>query len=345
MSYTQRVARETPTRLWINNPTGDDLLHALEAGAVSGTTNPSYCSRLIQREAGYIRAIIDQVIVAADGDEEAADLVYQRVSARFMQAFLPVYRESSGRLGFVTMQDNPGKDDDPDSIVAAAMRHRSVGVNYMAKVPVIQSGMEAMRSLVERNVPICATECFTVSQARAACELYEGISRKCGNSPPFFITHITGILDEEIQDYAKRTKVSLPPELVEQAGCIVGREIYRMIKSRSYRTTLLGGGARHARHFTEFVGGDVHITLNWDTIRELNESDGPVAKLIDKETPQQVVSELSRGLPDFQQAYHEGTLRPEEFKDIPSLQRFRNSFLRGWADLLKEIAARRRSLA
>ncbi len=337
LDYIHRIMRDTPNRVWINNPTGDELRMALSSGVISGTTNPSYCSRLLRREAEYIGHFIQEVANRFEDTDTAADIIYQKVTERFMGAFLPLYTRSSMKQGFVTMQDNPNMDDDSDSIVNAALRHRNVGKNYMAKIPVIEPGMEAMAYLIEQNIPICATECFSLSQAIAICELYESVSKKSGNSPPFFITHITGIFDEEIKSTVAREMIDLEPQLVDEAGCIVARKIYKDIRKRGYRTTLLGGGARSTEHFTEFVGGEMHVTLNWDTIQELIDADLPVVARIDTEAPIEVIEELSRKLPDFRRAYYEDGLKPGEFKGFAPLQRFRNSFLHGWNDLVQAI--------
>jgi len=335
--YIHRVILDTPTRVWINNPTGDELRMALTSGAISGTTNPSYCSRLLKREAAFIGPFIQTVANGFEDTDTAADIIYQKVTERFMSAFFPLYKRSSMKQGFVTMQDNPNKDDDSDSIVNAALRHKKVGKNYMAKIPVIEPGMEAMAYLIKQDIPVCATECFSLSQAIAMCELYESVSKRSGNSPPFFITHITGIFDEEIKGTVAREMIDLEPQLVAQAGCIVARKIYKDIRKRGYRTTLLGGGARGTEHFTEFVGGEMHVTLNWDTIRELINADLQVVARIDAEAPREVIEELSRKLPDFRRAYYEDGLKPDEFKGFAPLQRFRNSFLQGWNDLIQAI--------
>jgi hypothetical protein len=46
--YFHRVAA-TGTQVWINNPTLGDLRKAIEAGAISGTTNPAYGSKLMYK--------------------------------------------------------------------------------------------------------------------------------------------------------------------------------------------------------------------------------------------------------------------------------------------------------
>jgi len=141
--------------------------------------------------------------------------------------------------------------------------------------------------------------------------------------------------------------VNVAPEVLAQAdrAIPIARKEYRLLKERGYETTMLGGGARGLQHFTEMVGGDIHITINWSTARELIEADGPVVSCIDAETPQAVVDELSEKFPDFRKAYYEGGLPPEEFADFGPLQLFRNMFLAGYTHLLREIAASRRRVS
>ena len=340
-TYMQRVAARTPTRFWINNPTGAELELAVRSGALSGTTNPTYSANLLKREPAYINPILDEVVSQVPDDEEAADLVYQRVSKRFMQAFMPRYKKSGGRQGFVTMQDDPRRDHRAELIVHAALRHAEVSPNYMAKIPVIASGMEAMAELIRRNMPICATECFSISQTIAMCDLYEKVSAECGHRPPFFITHITGIFDEEQEDRVRRDGISIDPEVLKQAGCIVGRKEYRVLKERGYHTVLLGGGARGIHHFTEFVGGEVHITMNWSTIQEMIDADPAVEIRIDDEASPAVLEELNAKLPDFRRAYADDGLAVEAFDEFPPLLRFRRNFVDGCDCVLEAIRSKR----
>jgi transaldolase len=161
--YFHRVAAETGTQVWVNNPTLEDLRQSIEAGAINGTTNPAYGSKLLKSEPEYIIGVIDDVIADLSDDSEAADRIYQIITGRFMDGFRPLYESSGGTKGFVTMQDDPRCDDEADVIVATTLRHAKVRPNYMAKIPVIESGMAAMGRLVELNIPMCATEVFSIA--------------------------------------------------------------------------------------------------------------------------------------------------------------------------------------
>lgn len=343
--YFHRVAKETPTRFWINNPTGQEIEHAIAAGAINSTTNPAYCSKLIKSEPDYIGGVIDSVIKEIDNNDIAADHVYQKAAARVMERFYPLYERSGGKQGFVTVQADPRAEDDPDVIVKAALRYRKLGDNFMAKIPVTPAGVRAVEILIAENVPICATEVFSVSQAIYICDLYERVAATSGKHPPFYVTHITGIFDEYLKSIVNREGIEIDPETLAQAGCAVARKEYQILKERGYETTMLGGGARGAQHFTELVGGDVHITINWSTAQSLIETDGPVLSRIDVQTPENVIEDIYKKVADFRRAFDEDALSLEEFEDYGPVALFRSMFLAGYTHLLEEINFRRAKFA
>ena len=343
--YFHRVTAETSTRFWINNPSGADMDRAIAAGAINCTTNPAYCSKLFDSDPDYIRGVIDDVIRETDDNEVAAIRVYQRATARVMERFLPLYEQSSGEYGYVTMQDDPRVDENPKAIIQAALRNRTLGKNFMAKIPVIEAGLEALEACVEENIPVCATEVFSMAQVNPMCEMYERAARRTGNQPVFFVTHISGIFDEYLRKTAGREGIEISPTAIDQAGCTIARKQYHMLRERGYNTTLLGGGARGLHHFTEMVGGDVHVTINWSTAQELIEANGPVVSRIDAETPQSVIDELCDKFVDFRKAYYEDRLSVDEFSGYGPVQLFRNAFLKGYYLLLAEIASRRHAQA
>ena len=72
--YFHRVARQSPTRLWINNPTQEEARKAIAAGAISCTTNPTYTAKMLQEESekDAVMGVIDQVTSTAGDDAKAA---------------------------------------------------------------------------------------------------------------------------------------------------------------------------------------------------------------------------------------------------------------------------------
>ena len=339
--YFQRVARETPTRLWINNPSMDELNKAIAAGAIACTTNPTYGSKLLKSEPIYITRIIDRAILETGDDDIVADSVSQEAAARLIDRFLPLYEQSGGKQGFVTIQDDPRKEDDWERIVTVALRCRDLGPNFMAKIPVTCTGLRAIEVLIAEDVPISATEIFALDHAIAACELYERMNAKTGRYPPFFVTHITGIFDEYLGDYVREREIPIAPDRLAWAGSSVGRAEYRLLKVRGYKTTMLGGGARGTHHFTDFVGGDIHITINWKTAEELIEAAPPVVSRIEMPTPADIREELMSKLPDYRRACTLGALPVEEFAEFGPVVLFRSNFIAGYKHLVTEIGNRR----
>ena len=345
--YFHQVAKETPTRLWINNPTLEDADRAISAGAISCTTNPTFCAHMLKAESESVHAfsLIDNMVQQTSDDRVVAERVMQQLVKRVMEKFLPLYERNPGVEGLVSIQGDPHGDEDPDFIVGEALRFRELERNFITKIPLTHAGLRAIEILVAENMPIIATEVFAVEQAVQACELYCRVSEKTGYRPPFYVTHITGIFDEYLANYVKRQGIDIAPEVLRQAGCAVARKQYHLLQSKRYPVTMLGGGARGTHHFTEMVGGSIHITINWSTALELLQANPPVVSRMDSPISPLVIDELLNKLPDFRKAYLEHGLLTEEFGDFGPLQHFRGMFVKGWDTLVKSVADRRRASA
>ena len=337
--------KKTDGAFWINNPTRDEITKAIDQGAVCGTTNPAFCSRLATAERDHLVRIIDEALKIEADIEKAANIVYQEAARCFMDMFMGIYEDSSGKYGYVTFQSDPRADEDKDYIIADIEANRKLSPNYMAKIPMITGGADAIEYCIENNIPTCVTEVFAISQMIYCCELYERVASRTGNSPPYFVTHITGIFDEYLGKIAKRENIDISPEVLSQAGLAIARKQYWMMKYRGYPGILLGGGARRKEHFTELMGGDAHVTINWSTAEEIMESPIELSNEICKETPVEVIEELGAKLPDFKKAYDDDGLAFEEFAGFGPVQLFRNAFLKGWYLLLSEIANIKNELA
>lgn len=340
-TYFSDLRNKSKGQFWINNPSEEEVLLALDQGSTNCTTNPAYCSKLFQSEKSYITNLIDEVIYREPNIEKAAVEVYQLATKRLMKMFLPVYEASGGKEGFVTLQSDPRIDENFPLVAADVIHNRALGPNFMAKIPVINGGIDAINLCVELNIPICATEVFSIAQAVCICEAYEAAVKRTGNNPPIYVTHITGIYEEYLEKLVKREHIEIAPEVLKQAGLVIARKQYRLIKERGYGVTLLGGGARRMEHFTGIMGGDAHVTINWSTAHEIIESDEEFENHLDTAEDSIVVAELMKKLPDFVKAYEENGLEVKEFASFGPVQLFRNSFLKGWYMLLAEIADRK----
>ena len=338
--YFHRVNKLTPTRLWINNPTPEEAEKSITAGAISCTTNPTYCMKQHMRESEQdeVNKVIDEVIDKIDDDDVAADLVQQKLVKRIMDIFLPIYEKNPGKEGFVSIQGNPFLDDDPEHIINEALQYRKLSKNFITKIPATRAGLEALEVLIPEDMPMIATEVMGVSQAVYTCEMYKRVSKRYGKYPPFYLTHITGIFDEHLGNVVKRNSIDISPDILWQAGCIVARKQYRIFKEREYPGVMLGGGVRGLYHFTEMVGSEMHITINWKgTADKLIERDPPAVYRMFNPAPQYVIDELMDKIPDFKKAYLEDGLTIDEYKDFGPVDLFRSQFINGWDYLINKI--------
>jgi len=346
IGYFNKVTAMSPTRFWINNPTLRECDLAIAAGAINCTTNPTYSIKMMQKEdAEYIKTICKNVLMQCKDDDEAAECIQQQLVHGLLNKFQPLYNKMPGKQGFVSLQGSPFCEENVDKIVSDARDSRALGKNFIAKIPATADGFAAIEQLIPDGIPIIATEIMSVAQAVHACELYQRVSQASKKSPAFFVTHITGIFDDHMKNVVKDGKIDISPDLLWQAGSIVARRQYQILQERHYPGIVLGGGARDTHHFTEFVGGDMHITINWEgTADKLIESDPPVVYRIANPAPQKVVDELLEKIPDFRKAYAENELSLEEFKDYGPVVLFRNSFTKGWSNLVQYVKELRKEL-
>jgi len=120
--------------------------------------------------------------------------------------------------------------------------------------------------------------------------------------------------------------------------------VYRMVKERGYNVGFIAGGARGLHHFTEMVGGDVAVTINWEgTADKLIESDPPVVQRFFNPVSDFVIDELMEKLPDFRRGYLENGLEPEEYEEFGPVVLFRSMFIDSWTKARQMIAEVRKS--
>lgn len=333
--YFLRINRQTDNRMWVNNPTVEEGRQAIAAGAVGCTTNPTYSARILKTESATAQAILRDVVRQTPDPAAAAHRVQQELCARIMPLFLPIFQSSNGQVGHVSVQGDPHRDHDADHIIQECLAdRRRLGPNHIAKIPVTQAGIAAIEAMVHENIPVIATEIFSLAQAVAIADVYQRAARASGHQPAFFVTHITGIYDEYLEEWVKQNGIAIAPEIRRQAGCLVARQQYRLMRERGYPGILLGGGVRAAYHFTELLGSTAHVTINYSTIEELNQANPPIEARMNAAVDPAVVAELLRKLPAFRQAYEVDGLAVEEFAGFGPVQHFANIFRKGWDTLV-----------
>lgn len=346
MDYFKRVSAQTPTRFWINNVTREQAHLAIDAGAVGCTQNPSYTYKMLtdEQERPYVYEKLDRIIGLEADDNEAQVMLQRELVAGIADIFMPMYERSHGRQGYVSIQGDPFRED-VSNIVRYAEFNAGASPNIMAKIPVTKEGLEAIEHVARQGIAINATEVMAVKQAIDVCECYVRATRDMANPAPIYFSHITGILDEYMQKTVKAEGIAVSPDALWQAGMSVAKKVYWMVKERNYPVGFIGGGARGLHHFTEMVGADAAITINWSgTADALIQQDAPVVQRFLAPTPYSVVDELTEKLEDYRKAYYLNAISSEEYEEFGPVVLFRESFEKAWTSALQIIGSRRREL-
>lgn len=343
-SYFIRVTQQTPTEFWINNPTREQADQAISHGASGCTNNPSYTQKMVDHpgEGSYALKILDETIRETEDGSVAAEF-QRRLVDPICKRFMPIFQKTGGEKGYVSIQGDPIREDDPDVVIREALENRKVSPNICCKIPTTKSGLQAMEYLIRQDVPLNATEIFGIKQAVVLCETYQKISRQYDKSPRLFVSHIAGIYDDYLQAVVIRDHIDISPDVLWQAGLAVARKLYQIMEERHYPGTFIAGGARGLHHFTEMVGGKVCCTINWEgTADQLLDLNPPVVYRLFNPVPQKVIDELIEKLPDFKRGYLEDGLDVEEFEEFGPVQLFRSIFIKSWTkveDLVRERQA------
>lgn len=343
-TYFQQLTAETPTRVWVNNPTLEEIDLALAQGAIGSTTNPAYGAGLLARAPDEVLPLIAECVRVAPDDPTAADLVQRRLVARIAERFRPLFESSGGRVGFVSLQGAPEADTDSERILEEGRAARSIAPNVAPKIPATAPGLAAFEVLVAEGSPTIVTEVFSLAQLVETSERYLAVAERTAMRPPFFMSPITGILGDHLKTIAATDDLAVSDREMELAGVALSRACHRIVRERAYPVTLLCGGARIPFDLTGLVGADLHVTINWRTFAQVLADPAPFALGIDEPIDDAVIRHLSDTFDDVRRALAPDGLELEEFEEFGPVRHFRDEFIAGWHRVVDAVRRAREAL-
>ncbi len=331
MGYIARLHHDTPTRLWVNNPTPEEASRALALGVRSCTTNPTFAARMLGTLSAAERAAALSAARQAcpGGHADEVDALQRHLVARILPIFASARRASDPLDGLVSIQGDPHRDTDAAHMLEEAERYAELGENIILKLPVTQAGLVAIEELLARGRPVLATEMMSVSQTRALCATWRRAQAR-GMPGVLVATHITGIYDQYLATRAQVQAPDLAQDALETAGMLVARRVAAVLAEEAVPIRLMGGGVRATRHVTEMVGGPVLVTANPDTLERIDAMPGRPLERFHAAADPAVVERLRSQLPDFRCAWDERGLTPEEFEHFGPVRFFLGMFIAGW---------------
>ena len=342
--YFKRVQKMTQTRFWINNVTRSQATLALDAGAVGCTQNPSYTWKILNgsEDRNFAEDILSHIMEQESDPTEILIRLQKELISNIAKQFLPLFEKSRGRLGYVSIQGNPLQEDS-ESIIKYARINTEGLPNLMAKIPATENGLKAIKTLVQERIPINATECMSVRQVMDVCEIYTDEASRIANPAPLYFSLITGIFDEYLRKKVQEESIGISEEALMQAGLTLARKVHQLIAEKKYNCGFIIGGARGLHHFTDIIGANACITINWKgTADKLLELDYPVIPTFSLPTPYSIEDELVEKLDTFRKAYFMNAIKPDEYEDFGPVVLFRNGFIDNWNSALDYIKNFRR---
>ncbi len=338
--YFQRVHEQTATKFWINNPSRAQADLSISHGAQSATMNPAYMGKMLSDpvEGPFMMEIIKRLVKQESDDTRVLELLQTELVMEVAKKFLPIYEATGGQQGYVSIQGDPFNEHF-DAIYEYGKYNASKMPNITPKIPAIPDGIKALEALAAEGIPLNATEIFAMDQFVDVGEAYLRANKGKKHRSVMFYSHIAGIFDEYIQNYVADNNVDIPCDITWQAGIAVARKMYALCNERGYGIRMISGGARGLNHFTEMVGAEANITINWvGTADKLIELDGPVVQRFFQPTPESVNDELCRKLPDYRAAYMSGGIAPENYEEYGPVQLFFSGFRKNWKLALEAVA-------
>ncbi|MEJ2058561.1 MAG: transaldolase [Desulfofustis sp.] len=244
--------------------TEKELQRLIEEDGIRGvTSNPAIFKKAIDGSPEY-----DDEIRALARQGKSVEEIYEHLTVQDVQMaadlFRPLYDDSEGKYGFVSLEVNPHLAHDIDGTLDEA-RHLWEALsrpNVMIKIPATQEGLTCIEQLIAEGLNINVTLLFGLPRYRQVAQAYiRGLEARAAKKAPleriasvasFFLSRIDVLVDPML----KKLKEDRPAD-IETVDQIYGKvavasakcayQIYQEIFTGERFTALERKGARPQR--------------------------------------------------------------------------------------------------
>jgi transaldolase/glucose-6-phosphate isomerase len=197
--------------------TSGELKQLVEEDGLRGvTSNPKIFDKVIAGSHDY-----DEEIRALALEGKDIEAIYQALTVEDVQraadVFRPLYDDSSGRHGFVSLEVNPHLAHDTEGTVEEARRLWAAldRPNVFIKVPATLEGLPAIQQLIAEGINVNVTLLFGLPRYRKVAESYiagleerarqgEGLER-VASVASFFLSRIDVLVDPQLEEKMKES--------------------------------------------------------------------------------------------------------------------------------------------
>jgi transaldolase/glucose-6-phosphate isomerase len=184
----------------------------IERGDIRGvTSNPSIFNNAIAKSTDYDSALTPLAWAGWDTKKIFWQLVVEDIKAA-CDAFLPLYEESNGGDGYVSIEVTPDLAYDTEKTIAQAQQlwARVARKNLMVKIPATKDGIPAIRKSIAAGLNINITLIFSLKRYAEVMEAYlSGLEDRVNANQPidhiasvasFFVSRVDTKVDPQLPD-------------------------------------------------------------------------------------------------------------------------------------------------
>lgn len=340
-----QLTAATATDIWNDSCAVDELKYAIEHGAVGATANPTIVHDVWKQDPARWSGRVRELAAQREGATEVdlAWAIVEEMSREGAALLLPAFERLAGRQGRLSMQTNPTLWRSAEPMLEQGVQFTTVAPNIIVKFPATKVGIGVMEEATYHGVSVNCTVSFSVAQAVAAAEAVErGLQRRERDGLPVadmgpVITIMVGRVEDWLRVLVERDGTTVHPAALAYSGVAVFKRAYRIFQERGFRARLLAAAIRHHLHWSEFVGGDVVITLPSAWQKKFNASRVEVRERMDEPVDPAYIDELRSAFPDFERAYEPDGLGVADFDSFPPTVRTLRAFITSYHDLLTAV--------
>ena len=222
--------------LWLDNITRDllnsgTLKRYIEELSVTGlTSNPTIFDHAIKNSTAYDAAIREKLSKGKSGEALFFELALEDIT-RAADLFRPIYDQTDGVDGWVSLEVSPLLAHDTTSTLAAAreLHARAGRPNLFIKIPGTKEGLPAIEESIFAGVPINVTLLFSREEYVAAAEAFlRGIERRIEAGLKPVVGSVASVFvsrwDSAVMDKA-------PDSLRDQLGIAIAKRTYKAYRA------------------------------------------------------------------------------------------------------------------
>ena len=340
-SPLHEMACTTKTDLWNDSCSIAELTYAIKHGATGATTNPVIVSEVLQKELPLWEDCILQIIKENPSatEDDLTWILIEKMAVKGAELLYPVFKKEKKLKGRISIQTNPKYYMDADLITSQAVHFHQLAPNMQVKIPVTKAGIKAIEESTYQGVSINATVSFCVPQALAVAGAVErGLKKRKAEGKDISTmtpacTIMVGRLDDWLRVEAERDGIITDPGNFNWAGVAAMKKAYKIYNERGYRTRLLAAAYRCHMHWSEFIGGDMIVSIPHSWQVRFNQSNISAKPRMDNPVSPAIIDELLLKSKEFRKSYQEDGMKISEFDTYGPTLRTLRQFLAAYDSL------------